>query len=491
MNLIYRAYTFPGRSAIISDGKEYTYQQLLDASCDVALELLQGIPDLNQARVAFMINPGFDYVKIQWGIWRAGGVAVPLHPGSPVEAVNYVLEDSMADILVVDDEYFGKFEGARIRLVRNGTFVGKDQILPEIDQDRNAMILYTSGTTGSPKGVVSTHDTIEAQVRTLVEAWEWNRKDHILNFLPMHHVHGIINILSCALWSGAICEFLPKFDPDAVFNRLNSGEITLFMAVPTIYHKLISHWETFSEMEKEEVYLKLNQLRLMVSGSAALPVSVMEKWEEISGQVLLERYGMTEIGMAISNPYRGERKAGYIGQPLPGVEIKLVDELCHEVLEGEQGEILVKGRNVFKEYWNRPQSTADAFTPDKWFKTGDIAIYKSGSYKIAGRRSVDIIKSGGYKISALEIEEVLRTRPEIKDCGVVGIPDEEWGELVCAALVRGNDTVNTEEIDQWIRLKLPGYKVPRRYMIMEELPRNAMGKVTKKAIKETFKDLNT
>ncbi len=485
MNLINRAKSFSKKPAIISEGRVFTYQHLLEASVVVASELLGGTSDLNQARVAFMIKPGFDYVKVQWGIWRAGGVAVPLHPGSPLDAVEYVLKDSQADILVVDDEYYDQFLGTDIRLIRNGDFSVVAQSLPEIENDRNAMILYTSGTTGSPKGVVTTHEIIEAQITTLVEAWEWNEHDHILNFLPMHHVHGIINILCCALWSGAVCEFLPKFDPEVVFKRFNSGEVTLFMAVPTIYHKLISHWEHFSDTQKKDTYDKLSQLRLMVSGSAALPVSVMKKWEEISGQVLLERYGMTEIGMAISNPYRGLRKPGYIGQPLPGVEIKLVDESYEETGSEEPGEILVKGKNVFKEYWNKPQATDDSFTSDHWFKTGDIAIYESGSYKIIGRRSVDIIKSGGYKISALEIEEVLRTRSEIKDCGVVGIPDDEWGEIVCAALVKGGN-IDTTDIDQWIRTKLPGYKVPRRYIILDDLPRNAMGKVTKNALKEEF-----
>lgn len=223
----------------------------------------------------------------------------------------------------------------------------------------------------------------------------------------------------------------------------------------------------------------------MVSGSAALPVSVMEKWYRISGHYLLERYGMTEIGMAISNPYVGERRAGHIGQALPGVEIRICDE-SDEILPLDQpGEIQVKGPNVFKEYWGKPEATQKAFTGDGWFRTGDIAVLEAGYFKILGRDSVDIIKSGGYKISALEIEEILRTYPNVKDCGVIGIPDEEWGEIVAAAIV-STDNLNLEEMNLWMRERLPAYKTPRRYLIVQDLPRNAMGKVTKNDLKKLF-----
>jgi malonyl-CoA/methylmalonyl-CoA synthetase len=220
----------------------------------------------------------------------------------------------------------------------------------------------------------------------------------------------------------------------------------------------------------------------MVSGSAALPVSVLEEWKEISGHTLLERYGMTEIGMAISNPYKGERRPGYIGQALPGVSIRIADEGG----EGTAGEIQVKGANVFKEYWNKPEETREAFTADGWFKTGDIAVFEDGSYKILGRNSVDIIKSGGYKISALEIEEVLRLHPKIKDCAVVGLADEEWGEIIGACLVASGDAPEPKQLDTWVKERLPAYKTPRKYIIRGDLPRNVMGKVTKNELKSMF-----
>jgi malonyl-CoA/methylmalonyl-CoA synthetase len=227
----------------------------------------------------------------------------------------------------------------------------------------------------------------------------------------------------------------------------------------------------------------------MVSGSAALPVSTLEQWRAISGHTLLERYGMTEMGMAISNPYRGERKPGYIGQPLDGVTVRLADEDNQEVAAGQSGEIQVKGPNIFKEYWNRPEATAETFV-DGWFKTGDIAVMEADSYRILGRNSVDIIKSGGYKISALEIEEVLRKHPAIKDCGVVGIPDAEWGEIIGASLIleAGQPTI-PEDLRSWLKDKLPNYKVPRKYIVQKDLPRNVMGKVTKKALQQIMAEL--
>jgi malonyl-CoA/methylmalonyl-CoA synthetase len=262
--------------------------------------------------------------------------------------------------------------------------------------------------------------------------------------------------------------------------------LNVFMAVPTIYFKLIAYWESLPTDQQTALTECMKKFRLMVCGSAALPVTVMEKWKLISGHTLLERYGMTEIGMALSNHYEGERKAGYVGLPLPGVQICLADEQYNLVKDGEPGEILVKGKNVFNEYWNKPEATAETFTKDGWFKTGDIAIVEDGYYRIMGRSSVDIIKSGGYKISALEIEEVLRTHEDIDDCAVVGIADDEWGELIVCALVPSNGSVDTASLNAWLRERMAPYKTPRKYLVIDELPRNAMGKVTKNDVKKRF-----
>jgi malonyl-CoA/methylmalonyl-CoA synthetase len=480
---------FNSNTAILADGKTYTYAQLLHASSIVAANLLNNKIDLAEERVAFMVNPGFNYVAVQWGIWRAGGVAVPLCITYPLASLQYVIENSGVKIIICDDSFTDTLmplaQEKNIKLYNSNQLqIGYLVDLPILDTERKAMILYTSGTTNLPKGVISTFDNLDAQISSLITAWEWKSTDHTLCLLPLHHVHGIVNIVCCSLFSGAKCEFLNKFSPDTVFEIFNKKQVNVFMAVPTIYYKLISFWDTLSIDKQKEIKSNLETFRLMISGSAALPMSVMDRWKEISGHTLLERYGMTEIGMAISNPYNGERLAGYVGLALPGVEVRLAAEDDTEI-HNEPGEIQIKGKNVFSEYWERPEETQKSFTKDGWFKTGDIAILEKGYYKILGRNSTDIIKSGGYKISALEIEEVLRTYPKIDDCAVIGINNEEWGELVVAALVT-NTEIDTAELSSWMKEKIASYKTPKKYIIMQELPRNTMGKVTKKDIKELF-----
>jgi malonyl-CoA/methylmalonyl-CoA synthetase len=489
--LFQQALLHPTKTALVDQKKSFSYGNLTDAATKIAAVLLDGKVDLNEARVAFMVSPGFEYVAVQWGIWMAGGIAVPLCITYPFPSLQYVIENTAAEIILTGAEYeeilspYSEDPTRRLIRLSQGIPERKASPLPSIDPNRGAMILYTSGTTNLPKGVLTTHATIEAQISTLIDAWQWTSEDYTLCLLPLHHVHGIINVVSCALWAGATVEFIHPFDAKQVFEIFLEGKVNVFMAVPTIYFKLISQFESESNETKKALSTCLKEFRLMVSGSAALPVSVMEKWQQLSGHYLLERYGMTEIGMAISNPYEGDRKAGYIGKPLPGVQIRLVDEQNAPVQQGQPGEIQVKGPSVFKEYWGNPSATLKTFTTDGWFKTGDIAVIEEGYFRILGRDSVDIIKSGGYKISALEIEEILRTHPHISDCGVVGIPDEEWGELVAAAVI-ALEVIDAKELNTWMRERMPAYKTPRKYLMLGELPRNAMGKVVKNDLKKLF-----
>ncbi len=493
LNILKSANQNLSKIAIIQSEKQFTYQNLLEKSQYFAQILLAENESLNGKRVGFMVAPGFDYVVAQWAIWQAGGVSVPLSISYPLPALEYAINNTEAEILVADSNFrniLGELaENKKIKFIEileyfeNRNF---DKKLPEIELNSNAMILFTSGTTNLPKGVVTTHANIEAQVTTLIEAWQWSSHDHILCVLPLHHVHGIINVVSCALWAGATVEFQPNFSEESVFKAFMKADINVFMAVPTIYFKLISYFEKQDIASQQKISDCLLKFRLMVSGSAALPISVLEKWKEISGHVLLERYGMTEIGMGVSNPYLGERKAGYIGLPLNGVEVRLVDENGDLVKPEEAGEIQIKGPSVFKEYWKNELATTKAFTADGWFKTGDIAVVNAGYYKILGRDSIDIIKSGGYKISAIEIEEVLRTHENIIDCSVLGVPNEEWGELVAAALILNNNDLDINKLNEFMRTRLPAYKCPRNYKILAELPKNAMGKVVKNELKGLF-----
>jgi malonyl-CoA/methylmalonyl-CoA synthetase len=501
--LISRAQEFQERIAIISQGTPYTYGQLLDHSATVATALLGDADDLGEARIAFLVPPSFYYVGCQWGIWRAGGVAVPLCTAHPLPALRYVLEDTGASTLIVHEDYYELLEPTAkelgVRLINVWDLDGRPNgaPLPSIaparraqlraQRSRKAQILYTSGTTSLPKGVVTTHGNIEFQIKTLVDAWEWSADDHILNVLPLHHVHGIINVLSCALWSGACCEFLPVFKAATVWEKLAGGELTRFMAVPTIYYKLISHWEKMGEQDQARLSAGTGKLNLMISGSAALPVPTLERWRELTGQTLLERYGMTEIGMGLSNSFRDERRPGHVGLPLPGVEMRLADE-DGKTIDGANvpGEIQIKGPSVFLEYWNKPEATTKAFTEEGWFRTGDIAELNDGLYRILGRDSVDIIKSGGYKISALEIEAVLLRHPEVDQCAIVGLPDQEWGEIISAAVVSPQSDVDFTALTAWLKEQIPAYRLPRRWLQLDQLPSNTIGKITKNELKKLF-----
>ena len=282
--LISRAEQHGDRIAVIASEGTFSYNQLLADSGTVASRLLDGSDDLNETRVAFLTQSGYHYAATQWGIWRAGGVAVPLATSHPRPELEYMIEDSRATIVVADATYDSAIRsiaeemGLRF-LLTTELLEGASGALPAFRHERRAMIIYTSGTTNKPKGVVSTHNTIEAQITSLVEAWDWSTEDHILHVLPLHHIHGIVNVLGCSLWSGAVCEMLPSFSAEDVWERIENSNMTLFMAVPTIYTRLVSAWNAASPNRQIAMTTACSKLRLMVSGSAALPVKTLEEWQ--------------------------------------------------------------------------------------------------------------------------------------------------------------------------------------------------------------------
>jgi malonyl-CoA/methylmalonyl-CoA synthetase len=495
LRLFEQAKHHSSRTAIVAPEGSFRYTDLFEASGAVATRLLEGRADLASERVCLLVPPGWTYAAAQWGIWRAGGVVVPMPVSHPPAELDHLLDDARPEAVVAHAELAALVErsaAARgVRLVPTegllGTAVGGQGPLPSIEATRAGLMLYTSGTTGRPKGALITHANVQAQVESLSEAWAWSRDDRVLLHLPLHHVHGVVNVLTAALWNGATCEIAPKFDPVHVWNRLGSRELTLYMAVPTVYRRLIDAWEEADPDTRATWSSGARACRLMVSGSAALPVPTLSRWEEITGHRLLERYGMTEIGMALSNPLVGERRPGYVGRPLPGVEVRLADDADHPVADGAPGQVQVRGATVFAGYWERPGETAAAFTPDGWFRTGDLAVVEGGAYRILGRASVDILKTGGEKISALEIEDVLRSHEAVLDCAVVGVPDADWGDRVCAAVVRRPSAdLSADELRAFARGRLAPYKVPKQIVLVTDLPRNAMGKVTKPAVRELF-----
>jgi acyl-CoA synthetase (AMP-forming)/AMP-acid ligase II len=383
---------------------------------------------------------------------------------------------------------------------------------PPFALTRRALMIYTSGTTSNPKGCVTTHENITFQASCLVKAWGYSPSDRLIHVLPLHHVHGIINGLAASFLSGTTVEMHPKFDPKVIWERWQEGGSTMFMAVPTIYSRLNDYFDAHIRDTEQEDAARAGAraLRLVVSGSAALPTPIKSKFAEITGQTLLERYGMTEIGMALSCGLEVEKRVdGSVGWPLPGVEVRLTEKETGRTVDGvdEDGMIEIKGGNVFREYWRKPEATSSEFTADGWFKTGDVARRDlTGAYFIQGRASVDLIKSGGYKISALEVERKMLALDAIQEVAVVGLADQEWGQRVAAVVkfregVSGNDLGNKGlglliKI-QAVPLELPAlraslknemapYKIPTVLKVVDGIERNAMGKVNKKVIVQKY-----
>ena len=484
--------TFPDTIALIDGDLHCTYGDMAQRIDRLAGGLLAGASDLEEARVAFLIPASVDYVTALHGVWRAGGIAIPLNVASTEPEWEHCLTSAGVTRLLTTKANRASIEGLCDRLAISLALV--DEVtadgpvtLPDLAPERRAMIVFTSGTTSKPKGVVTTHGNIAAQINTLIDAWAWQSEDVIPLFLPLHHVHGIINVLSCALWAGATVHVIPKLDLGQLCRQVADDVFSVFMAVPTIYVKLIDYLEALEEEQAALICEGFANMRLNVSGSAACPIEVFEDWRRLTGQVLLERYGMTEIGMALSNPYVGERRPGYVGLPLPDVMVRLIDDAGAVVTEEKTpGEIRIKSPTVFREYWGNTEATTSSFR-DGWFCTGDIAVVEDGYYRIMGRSSVDIIKSGGYKLSALEIENKLLAHPEIAEVAVVGVDDRTWGEAVAAVVaLKGGSDMTLASLKSWCKGELSPYKIPKHLKAVDVLPRNAMGKVMKSSLKTLF-----
>jgi len=486
-----RAARYGNRRAIVDSSGTHSYCELMGSAERIASGLLAGRSSLEGARVALLLPPGHDFVAALWGIWLAGGIAVPLATSHPDGELRYVINDADCETVIAGPGLMKRAAHAlsshRGNLAEAGELMSTEGGPPVgSPPGRDAMLLYTSGTTGRAKGVVWRHAAVQTQVEIMSEAWGWRGDDHALLVLPLHHVHGLINVTATALWNGATLEMHGGFDAPRVWPRLASGEITVFMAVPTIYRRLLTTWdEGFAKGEQAAAAAALRGMRLMVSGSAALPVPTLEAWHDISGHVLLERYGMTEIGMALSNSYSDDRIPGAVGTPLPTVEVRVVDDDGEPLGEGAPGRLQVRGPSVFERYWRRPEATSESFV-DEWFRTGDFVTSRSGVYRILGRESVDIIKTGGEKVSALEIEDVLRAHPAIIDCAVVGLEDPDWGERVAVAAAVSGPVPSLAELRDFCRERLAPEKLPRELLVVDELPRNALGKVLKPEVRARF-----
>jgi malonyl-CoA/methylmalonyl-CoA synthetase len=460
------------RVALYDATGETTYGAIETKARSIAASLLDGRASLDGERVALLCTPGRDFVTAFFGVLMAGGCVVVLSTLHPPAETEYFCADSEAKTALASSALVDRIPSG-LRVIVVSDVRDADGPTPLVARDAAALQLYTSGTTGKPKGAVLSHENLAVQQELLNAAWGVTSDDVLLHVLPLHHMHGLAIALLNVLGAGAAARMLPQFDAAAIWETMRDS--TIFMAVPTMYAKLFAAFDAADDATRTRWTANAKQLRLATSGSAALPVTIGERWRAITGQYPLERYGMTEIGVGSTNPLDGERRPGTVGQPLPTVATRVVD-----------GELWVGGPSVFSGYWKREKANAESFVVDggeRWFRTGDtIAIDADGYVKILGRTSVDILKSGGYKLSALEIEEALREHDAVAEVAVVGLPDETWGDRVIACVVprAGRDAECAEEpLRAFAKSRLAPYKVPKEVVVMRELPRNAVGKVVK------------
>ena len=429
-------------------GREYTFGEI-DARSDRMAGALQNRGLTQGDRLCVHLANRIEMIDLFLACIKLGVIFVPVNVLYREREISHILSDAEPKLFVTEEEL--------PELVSQTRAAEK---FPHLDGDAPAALVYTSGTTGTSKGAILSHNNFAANGVNLTACWQITDRDRFLLALPLFHVHALGNGIHCWLISGSRMRLLERFDHTTAIDHFKQFEPTLFFGVPTVYVRLL---DTPPETARE-IGAKM---RLFVSGSAPLPAQVLEDFQSRFGHTILERYGMSEALMNTSNPYAGERRAGTVGLPLPGISIRL----------DETGEVWVKGPNVFSGYWKRQDATRAAFE-DGWFKTGDIAVRSNdGYYTLCGRRS-DLIISGGFNIYPREIEEFLMEQPEVAEAAVVGVADRVRGEIPVAYVVLACE-VDTAELETRCREKLASFKIPRRFEVIEKLPRNAMGKVQK------------
>jgi len=452
-----------GQDVVLRSGHRRLTRDELKAEAEQVAGGLAGLGVKPGDRVGIYAAGSLDWVIAYLGAQRAGACVVPMNPDYHSAEVEHIVSNSEPELVFTDGERREVVVGLGRRPVDvHDPPQGASPPMPGITPDSPAAILYTSGTTGRPKGAVLDHGGFLAQARGAIEMWRWTRRDILVHALPLFHLHGLGMGLHGTLLSGGSATFI-HFSPQAVVAELTRGDSergTMLFGVPAMYQRLCD-W-------LDDHPADLSHVRLFVSGSAPLPPALFERCERLLGQPPVERYGITEGGIVVTNPYDGPRQPGRVGVPFPGVEVKL----------GEKDEVLLKGGQVFRGYWRNEAATKEAFTWDGFFKTADVGeIGDDGTLAIRGRLK-ELIISGGFNVYPREVELVLETHPAIEEVAVAGVPSDDWGEEVTAFVVPAKEQEIVEsEIIAFARERLAIYKCPRRVVVIDRLPRNAMGKV--------------
>jgi malonyl-CoA/methylmalonyl-CoA synthetase len=478
VSTLFPALTNPGEQLALRFGdRSLTYAELGAAADALAVRCT------GSDRVAVWATNSLETAVAVVAALRAGVAAVPLNPKSGDKELGHILADSAPTLVLAapGDELppsLRKLERVDVEVRGVG---GEGPAVSPGDEDP-ALVVYTSGTTGPPKGAVIPRRAVAATLDALADAWQWTGDDVLVHGLPLFHVHGLVLGILGPLRRGGSVRHLGRFSTEGVARELNDGA-TMVFGVPTMYHRIAETLPDNPELAKS-----LSRARLLVSGSAALPVHDHERITSATGRRIIERYGMTETLMNTSVRADGEPRAGTVGVPLPGVELRLVEEdgTLLPAYDGESvGEIQVRGPNLFTEYLNRPDATAAAFTADGWFRTGDMAVRDPDGYvRIVGRKATDLIKSGGYKIGAGEIENALLEHPGVREAAVTGEPDPDLGERVVAWIVPTDPQSPPQlaELADHVASRLAPHKRPRVVHLLSALPRNDMGKILKRAL---------
>ena len=488
----------PERSGLFmetSDGAVFTYGDALETSGRIA-NVLIGLGVKPGDRVAAQIEKSPMAVFLYLACVRAGAAFLPLNTAYTDTEVAYFLGDAEPTVFVCDPkraDSLGRTASANgvaatetLSAAGDGSIADKASSAPSAFEDVArgpddlAAILYTSGTTGRSKGAMLSHDNLASNAATLVTYWRFSRADMLLHALPIFHTHGLFVAINTVMFSGGSMFFLSKFDPDEIMRLMPRA--TVMMGVPTFYVRLVQHPGLTIESTKH--------MRLFVSGSAPLLAETHVEWRAKTGHAILERYGMTETNMNTSNPYEGERKAGTVGFPLPGVSIRVTEpETGESVGTGEIGMIEVKGPNVFKGYWRMPEKTASEFRKDGYFISGDLGKIDAEGYVHIVGRGKDLVITGGYNVYPKEIETEIDAIKGVVESAVIGLPHPDFGEGVAAVIVRkANDNLDERHVLGALSDRLAKYKQPKRIFFVDQLPRNAMGKVQKNVLREQYQD---
>jgi malonyl-CoA/methylmalonyl-CoA synthetase len=428
-------------------------------------------------RVAVWATPHVPTVAAMLGNALAGAVTVPLNPALGEKELHHVLSDAAPKLVLAEDPAAFAAHAPQVKAI---ALDGPPASPAPPGPEDPLLVLYTSGTTGAPKGAVISHRNAAFDLDGLANAWGWTADDVLVHALPLFHVHGLVLGAFGPLRVGGGLVLLQRFAPEAICAAFEAGA-TLMFGVPTMYHRLAEHAAAHPEDRS-----RVSRARLLVSGSAPLPVRDKERLLELFGQRAVERYGLTETLILCSQRHDGPRPAGFVGPPLPGIELRLVDDHRRPIAANPDalGEIAVRGPTIFKGYLNRPDATAAAMDDDGFFYTGDIAtLAADGEVRIVGRRATDLIKTGGYKVGAGEVEAALLDHPSVRECAVIGVPDEDLGERIVAFVVAyQGKAVSGQELADHVARELAPHKRPRTVKLLDALPRNAMGKILKKQL---------